>query len=182
MYARRQLLTFSSLPAMKILDPHLKDGVHEWRDGKRFVKEGDKLYLEGTDTLAGRSVHHPFSILSYPLTQSAQCRHTRQVCPQLRSLHRVHARRLDQVRDLQPRQVPRHREQEGHAPPGRRRRPRRPRPQRPPPGHLCQGQARLGEAGLASIDTGAGYRGYRGFHDIDALTQCAKENVWNIEC
>lgn len=41
---------------MKILDPHLKDGVHEWRDGKRFVKEGDKLYLEGTDTLAGRSV------------------------------------------------------------------------------------------------------------------------------
>ena len=27
---------------MKILDPHLKDGVHEWRDGKRFVKEGVK--------------------------------------------------------------------------------------------------------------------------------------------
>ena len=42
--------------AMKILDPHLKDGVHEWRDGKRFVKEGAKLYLEGTDTLAGRCV------------------------------------------------------------------------------------------------------------------------------
>lgn len=39
---------------MKILDPNLKDGVHEWRDGKRFVKEGDKLYLEGTTTLAGR--------------------------------------------------------------------------------------------------------------------------------
>ncbi|KAJ7647690.1 carbohydrate esterase family 9 protein [Roridomyces roridus] len=39
--------------AMKILDPNLRDGVHEWRDGKRFVKEGDKLYLEGTDTLAG---------------------------------------------------------------------------------------------------------------------------------
>lgn len=39
---------------MKILDPHLRDGVHEWRDGKRFVKEGDRLYLEGTDTLAGR--------------------------------------------------------------------------------------------------------------------------------
>jgi len=45
---------------MKILDPHLKDGVHEWRDGKRFVKEGAKLYLEGTDTLAGRCVpEHP---------------------------------------------------------------------------------------------------------------------------
>ncbi|KAI0365927.1 Metallo-dependent hydrolase [Pilatotrama ljubarskyi] len=42
--------------AMKILDPHLKDGVHEWRDGKRFVKDGDKLYLEGTDTLAGSVV------------------------------------------------------------------------------------------------------------------------------
>ncbi|KIY73638.1 carbohydrate esterase family 9 protein [Cylindrobasidium torrendii FP15055 ss-10] len=42
--------------AMKILDPHLKDGTHEWRDGKRFVKEGDKLYLEGTDTLAGSVV------------------------------------------------------------------------------------------------------------------------------
>ncbi|OCH93479.1 Metallo-dependent hydrolase [Obba rivulosa] len=42
--------------AMKILDPHLRDGVHEWRDGKRFVKEGDKLYLEGTDTLAGSVV------------------------------------------------------------------------------------------------------------------------------
>ncbi|KAI0667066.1 Metallo-dependent hydrolase [Trametes maxima] len=42
--------------AMKILDPSLKDGVHEWRDGKRFVKAGDKLYLEGTDTLAGSVV------------------------------------------------------------------------------------------------------------------------------
>ncbi|KAI0317169.1 Metallo-dependent hydrolase [Amylostereum chailletii] len=42
--------------AMKILDPNLKDGVHEWRDGKRFVKEGVKLYLEGTDTLAGSVV------------------------------------------------------------------------------------------------------------------------------
>lgn len=43
-------------PAMRILNPHLKDGVHAWRDGHRFVKEGDKLYLEGTTTLAGRSV------------------------------------------------------------------------------------------------------------------------------
>ncbi|TRM69116.1 carbohydrate esterase family 9 protein [Schizophyllum amplum] len=42
--------------AMKILDPSLKDGVHEWRDGQKFVKEGDKLYLEGTDTLAGSVV------------------------------------------------------------------------------------------------------------------------------
>ncbi|KAF9529673.1 hypothetical protein CPB83DRAFT_811717 [Crepidotus variabilis] len=42
--------------AMKILDPNLSDGIHEWRDGKRFVKEGDKLYLEGTSTLAGSVV------------------------------------------------------------------------------------------------------------------------------
>jgi N-acetylglucosamine-6-phosphate deacetylase len=42
--------------AMKILDPHLKDGIHEWRDGQRFLKEGDKVYLEGTTTLAGRCV------------------------------------------------------------------------------------------------------------------------------
>lgn len=40
---------------MKILSPHLEDGVYEWRDGKRYVKEGDKLYLQGTNTLAGRS-------------------------------------------------------------------------------------------------------------------------------
>jgi N-acetylglucosamine-6-phosphate deacetylase len=39
---------------MKILDPNLKDGAYEWRDGKRYIKEGDRLYLEGTDTLAGR--------------------------------------------------------------------------------------------------------------------------------
>jgi N-acetylglucosamine-6-phosphate deacetylase len=42
--------------AMKILDPNLRDGLHEWRDGKRFVKDGDKLYLEGTTTLAGSVV------------------------------------------------------------------------------------------------------------------------------
>lgn len=40
--------------AMKILDPNLQDGVYEWREGTRYVKEGDKLYLEGTTTLAGR--------------------------------------------------------------------------------------------------------------------------------
>ena len=42
------------LAAMKILDPNLRDGVYEWRDGRRYVKEGDKLFLEGTSTLAGR--------------------------------------------------------------------------------------------------------------------------------
>ncbi|KAF8548988.1 carbohydrate esterase family 9 protein [Imleria badia] len=42
--------------AMRILDPHLKDGIHEWRDSRRLFKEGDKLYLEGTTTLAGSVV------------------------------------------------------------------------------------------------------------------------------
>jgi len=42
--------------AMKILDPKLQDGVHEWWGGRKFVKEGDRLYLEGTTTLAGSVV------------------------------------------------------------------------------------------------------------------------------
>lgn len=46
---------------MHILDPNLRDGVHEWRDGRRFVKEGDKLYIEGTDTLAGRWISFLFT-------------------------------------------------------------------------------------------------------------------------
>ncbi|KIJ33086.1 carbohydrate esterase family 9 protein [Sphaerobolus stellatus SS14] len=42
--------------AMPMLDPHLTDGLHEWRDGRRVVKEGVKLYIEGTNTLAGSVV------------------------------------------------------------------------------------------------------------------------------
>ncbi|KAF7976438.1 hypothetical protein HWV62_6869 [Athelia sp. TMB] len=42
--------------AMSVLDPHLPDGVHAWRDGVNFVKAGARLYLEGTDTLAGSVV------------------------------------------------------------------------------------------------------------------------------
>ena len=78
--------------AMKILDPNLKDGVHEWRDGKRFVKEGVKLYLEGTDTLAGRHVLH-LLLASRSLTlRLLQCYHARQMCPQLLALHGLLAR------------------------------------------------------------------------------------------
>jgi len=40
--------------AMSFLDPHLPDGLHDWRDGRRVFKKGDKLVIEGTDTLAGR--------------------------------------------------------------------------------------------------------------------------------
>ncbi|KAF8511994.1 hypothetical protein JB92DRAFT_2830980 [Gautieria morchelliformis] len=32
------------------------DGVHKWRDGK-LVKEGVKVYVEGTNTLAGSALH-----------------------------------------------------------------------------------------------------------------------------
>ncbi|KAF8590850.1 carbohydrate esterase family 9 protein [Ramaria rubella] len=42
--------------AMPILDPHLKDGIHPWRDGRRLVKQGVRLYVEGTETLAGSVV------------------------------------------------------------------------------------------------------------------------------
>ena len=42
--------------AIKILDPKLQDGVHEWHGGRKIVKEGDKIYLEGTTTLVGRQV------------------------------------------------------------------------------------------------------------------------------
>ncbi|KIM40312.1 carbohydrate esterase family 9 protein [Hebeloma cylindrosporum] len=42
--------------AMKILDPNLRDGVYEWREGRYFEKRGEGLYLEGTTTLAGSLV------------------------------------------------------------------------------------------------------------------------------
>lgn len=41
---------------MSVLDPHLPDGPHAWRDGRVFVKDGERLYLQGTDTLAGSVV------------------------------------------------------------------------------------------------------------------------------
>ncbi|KAI5116892.1 hypothetical protein M0805_004160 [Coniferiporia weirii] len=42
--------------AMKILDPNMPDGTYEWRDDRRVVKEGVRLFIEGTDTLAGSVV------------------------------------------------------------------------------------------------------------------------------
>ncbi|KAG8918372.1 hypothetical protein FRC02_002425, partial [Tulasnella sp. 418] len=39
--------------AMSMLDPHLPDGVHDWRDGRQILKDGDRLFIAGTDTLAG---------------------------------------------------------------------------------------------------------------------------------
>ncbi|CAE6470179.1 unnamed protein product [Rhizoctonia solani] len=51
--------------AMSMLDPHLPDGVHVWRDGKSLVKQGDKLFIEGTDTLAGSVVTMPTCIRNF---------------------------------------------------------------------------------------------------------------------
>jgi N-acetylglucosamine-6-phosphate deacetylase len=35
----------------------LKDGIYEWTNGERIVKKGPCLTLEGSDKIAGRSVH-----------------------------------------------------------------------------------------------------------------------------
>ena len=51
--------------AMKILDPNMPDGTYDWRDGRRVVKEGVRLYIEGTDTLAGR---YAFILLRFQST------------------------------------------------------------------------------------------------------------------
>lgn len=61
--------------AMSMLDPHLPDGVHEWRDGKWLVKEGDKLFIEGTDTLAGSVVTLPTCIRNFMAFTSSTLGH-----------------------------------------------------------------------------------------------------------
>jgi N-acetylglucosamine-6-phosphate deacetylase len=37
-----------------MLDPSLPDGVHDWREGVKFRKDGIKVVIDGTNTLAGR--------------------------------------------------------------------------------------------------------------------------------
>lgn len=86
---------------MKILDPHLKDGIHDWRDGRRFYKEGDKLYVEGTTTLAGRFVAVVTNI-AHVMTD-LQRDHPRQMCAELRALHGVLHGRGHQMCNLQSR-------------------------------------------------------------------------------
>lgn len=41
---------------MSLMNPRLPDGRHEWRDGRFIVKEGLRLKIDGTSTLAGRYV------------------------------------------------------------------------------------------------------------------------------
>lgn len=79
---------------MIILEPHLHDGMHEWRDRKPFEKEGDKLYFEGTDTLVGRYVSCPCVI---PFARS-HCLHQRGDSEQVRAQFlALHGRGGDQV-------------------------------------------------------------------------------------
>lgn len=49
----------SSPTAMSLMDPRLPNGKHEWRDGRFIVKDGLKLYIDGTTTLAGSFVASP---------------------------------------------------------------------------------------------------------------------------
>jgi N-acetylglucosamine-6-phosphate deacetylase len=56
---------------MSMLDPNMKDGTYNWRDGKRLVKSGDKLYIEGTDTLAGSVVTLPTCVRNFALFTSS---------------------------------------------------------------------------------------------------------------
>ncbi|KAK4052323.1 N-acetyl-glucosamine-6-phosphate deacetylase [Microbotryomycetes sp. JL221] len=42
--------------AMPLMDPKLPDGAHKWRDGRCIHKEGLKLTIEGTETLAGAAI------------------------------------------------------------------------------------------------------------------------------
>lgn len=44
------------------MDPTLPDGVHDWRPGVRFHKEGYRVVIEGTDTLAGSCSPMPYCI------------------------------------------------------------------------------------------------------------------------
>jgi hypothetical protein len=117
--------------AMCVLDPHLPDGPYAWRDGRRFVKDGDRLYVEGTDTLAGRCVsfsHFPNTPTTDPF--DPQRGDPGRVRAQLRALHGLRARARAPLRDAPPRAVPRPRGHEGHASRGRGRGPRRIRARR----------------------------------------------------
>jgi N-acetylglucosamine-6-phosphate deacetylase len=51
--------------AQSIMDPGLEDGVHDWRPGVKFRKDGYRVVIDGTNTLAGRYVVSlPSSFLS----------------------------------------------------------------------------------------------------------------------
>lgn len=40
--------------ALPPLDPSLSDGIYPWSRGRELIKEGDALYVKGSEVLAGR--------------------------------------------------------------------------------------------------------------------------------
>ena len=44
------------------MDPNLPDGVHDWRPGLKFRKEGYRVVIDGTNTLAGSCSPMPYLI------------------------------------------------------------------------------------------------------------------------
>ena len=42
------------------MDPNLPDGVHDWRPGLKFRKEGYRVVIDGTSTLAGSCSPMPY--------------------------------------------------------------------------------------------------------------------------
>ena len=42
-----------------MMDPSLPDGLHQWRPGQDIRKKGNRLTIEGTDTLAGAACPFP---------------------------------------------------------------------------------------------------------------------------
>lgn len=55
--------------AQSIMDPSQSDGVIDWRPGLRFRKEGLKVLVDGTSTLAGSAA--PLAPLAYNLSKFA---------------------------------------------------------------------------------------------------------------
>src|ERR1700744_5053720 len=100
---------------MSMLDPSMPDGVHNWRDGKRILKEGDKLYIEGTDTLAGSYVASFIYVASLTVGFSSQGGNPRQMRPPVLLIHFNAAVSSDQMRNVQSCQVSRDRKQKGNA-------------------------------------------------------------------
>jgi len=44
------------------MDPNLPDGLHDWRPGTKFRKEGPTVYIDGTNTLAGSCAPLPLCL------------------------------------------------------------------------------------------------------------------------
>ncbi|KAL8284003.1 hypothetical protein RQP46_005116 [Phenoliferia psychrophenolica] len=65
--------------AMSLMNPHLPDGRHSWRDGRFITKSGLSLYIDGTNTLAGSAitldqcVRNLAAFTSIPISKAVRC-------------------------------------------------------------------------------------------------------------